>query len=112
MSPRVRDEDWRGEYHDPVSDEEDERAARRAKELNDQIMRDIEECQRDIEMHEHGWDDDDEDDYEDAPPYLDDSELFGDGCVFGADCVCPHPYHTPDECATAEMMEEWMGDDL
>jgi len=36
---------------------------------------------------------------------------MSDGCVFRPTlCVCPHPGHSPEEYATAEMMEEMMHD--
>jgi|GEM_PF-6970450 len=28
-------------------------------------------------------------------------------CVFPDRCLCPHGFHSRDECFTAEMAEEW-----
>lgn len=55
--------------------------------------------------------DDFDDGFGDADDRDPDDDTYPDeedpGCVLGDKCVCPHPYHTSDECATAEMMEEW-----
>ncbi len=46
-----------------------------------------------------------DDPYDECTCYLDEPDKGPEGCVFGANCVCPHIDHTSDECATAEMME-------
>lgn len=44
-----------------------------------------------------------EDDYE--PDHLRDERE--EGCVLGAECCSPHPFHGPDECYSAEMAEDY-----
>jgi hypothetical protein len=56
-----------------------------------------------------GYDEYDEDDREDdyEPDHLRDEDR--EGCVLGDRC-CPHPYHGPEECFTAEWAAEYFGD--
>jgi hypothetical protein len=51
-------------------------------------------CRCDCEWaRDQGWDDSGHDPFEDAETV---------GCVLGERCLCPHPYHFPEECFDAE----------
>lgn len=39
-----------------------------------------------------------------------DDTKYVDECVFGERCCCPHLFHSPSECFTAEWADDYFGD--
>lgn len=59
-----------------------------------------------IDIHDEPIVDDD-----DVLEHDDDRDLYGaplrDRCMIPDSCIASDPYHGPDECCTAEMIEAW-----
>lgn len=68
--------------------------------LTDVTTTEAEELHEDLLEERDGWEDE-----------RDDGRLR-DRCVLGAECCCPHVFHGPDECFTAEMAEAFFAPEI